>query len=143
MNWKKLEEKTIQTIRTYVHSNLCPRPNLGLVRLGWVECGLGFWQFRAVKTDYGIGIGQGDKDARFLKVDKSNKSVWVSADGISPNVTQRYDLNTVLARVRWGATISKMMTYKMEQLSIDKWEGQRLILHSYWLWLCVYICASQ
>ena len=73
---------------------------LGSARLGWVECGLGFWQFRAVKTDYGIGIGQGDKDARFLKVDKSDKSVWVSADGISPNVTQRYDLNTVLARVR-------------------------------------------
>ena len=60
-----------------------------------------------------MGIGQGDKDARFLKVDKSNKSVWVSADGISPNVTERYDLNTVLARIRWGATVSKMFIYKI------------------------------
>ena len=44
------------------------------------------------------------------KGEESNKRGLVSADGTSSNVTDRYDLSTVLARVRLGATVSAFHT---------------------------------
>ena len=68
-----------------------------------------------------MGIGQGDKDARFLKVDKSNKSVWVSADGISPNVTERYDLIFCLFLLIFRLYTAQMIFSKYQYDILDAW----------------------